>query len=80
MQCTGALPRGSQAQLFWSRGGSSSEAASVHFPLLADGQMHSYTAVLAGHPRWHGPITSLRFDPCDAAGVEVTIESIRLSP
>lgn len=78
MRCTGPLSQESTAQLFWTAGGPTHEAASIRIPLIADGQAHTYTADLAQHPLWRGPITGLRFDPCDAADVDVTIESIRL--
>ena len=61
-------------QLFWTTGRSStSEAASVSFEVPADGQMHEVRLKLAEHPRWRGRITSLRFDPCTAAGVKVVV-------
>ncbi len=79
MQITGNLPPAMHAQLFWSRGGTgTSENASVVVPLKIDGTMHTYTFDLSANPRWRGPITMLRLDPCDAADVEIAIDSFQL--
>lgn len=78
MQITGDLPGAMTGQLFWSETGAAiDEAASVHFPLEADGAMHTYKLNLGEHPRWRGEITSLRFDPCAVANATVTIDEIR---
>lgn len=80
MQLTGALPENPHGQIFWStNGANASEATSIGFPLQQDGQPHIYTIDLASHPRWRGKITSLRFDPCTAANVEITISDFRLT-
>jgi carotenoid cleavage dioxygenase-like enzyme len=78
MQIEGELPNAMGGQLFWSETGTAiDEAASAHFPLEADGAMHTYTLNLGAHPRWRGEITSLRFDPCAVANATVTIDEIR---
>jgi len=64
-------------QVFWSLGGAElSEASSVTFEVLPDGEMHDYNVVLQGNPRWRGRIASLRFDPCDLAQADVVIDEI----
>ncbi len=79
MQVTGDLPPAMRAQLFWARGGNAtSETASVSVPLETDGAVHSYTFDLRANPRWRGPITMLRFDPCDAADTDVVIDTFEL--
>jgi hypothetical protein len=76
-----ATPNAGSAQLFWSRSGhGTTEAASLRFPLQADGTMHDYALNLAENPRWRGNISTFRFDPCDAPDVEISIEEIRLAP
>ena len=79
MRLARGVARAGNGQLFWSKGGSAtSEAASVRFPLKADGEFHDYTLDLAANSRWRGPIGMIRLDPCDAQDVEVEIEEIRL--
>jgi hypothetical protein len=71
--------RETSAQFFWASGGTStSEAASIHVPLIADGREHTYTLNLAENPRWRGTITYLRFDPCGTMNTEVAIREIAL--
>lgn len=51
-------------QLFWATHGAGfSEACSVAFPVLADGQFHTYELNLAASTNYTGLITQLRFDP-----------------
>jgi hypothetical protein len=65
-------------QLFWSIGSSNtSEANSVRFELQGDGEFHKYTLNLGEHPRWRGRINALRFDPCDVANANITLDYIR---
>ncbi|MCC6696682.1 MAG: glycoside hydrolase family 99-like domain-containing protein [Candidatus Hydrogenedentes bacterium] len=79
VRIAGDMPEAIQAQLFWTRGaGTTSEAASAIVPLARDGQSHTYAFDLAAHPRWRGSITSLRFDPCNAPGLDIAIDSFRL--
>jgi len=81
MQVVGDMPEVCAAQMFWSQGGSAvTEATSVRFLLKTDGEMHTYRLDLAAHSRWRGRISSLRFDPCDVAGVQVVIDEFRFTP
>ncbi|MCU0783733.1 MAG: hypothetical protein MUF81_06735 [Verrucomicrobia bacterium] len=52
-------------QLFWETNGAGglSEARSAKFPVLADGQFHTYELNLAASNNYSGVITQLRFDP-----------------
>ncbi len=66
------------AQVFWSLGGSAiTEATSVSFEVVPDGQLREYTVELSKNPRWRGKIPQLRFDPVDIPRAEITIEEIR---
>ncbi len=67
-------------QLFWSTGGTPTEETSLSLPLAADGEFHDYVFEVARKRAWRGRVSYLRFDPCNAAGVPVAIESIRLVP
>lgn len=67
-------------QLFWSSGGTPTEGTSLSLPLAADGQMHDYVFDVAKSRGWRGRVSRLRFDPCNAPGVRVAIERIRLVP
>ncbi|MCX7008012.1 MAG: glycoside hydrolase family 99-like domain-containing protein, partial [Kiritimatiellaeota bacterium] len=68
-----------KGQLFWRTSRvPESEGTSVHFEINGDGQWHDYTIPLAGSKRWRGTITGLRLDPCNQAGVQVDIASLRL--
>jgi hypothetical protein len=81
LQLTGPLAPGATGQLFWSSAsGPMSEAASVRFPLAADGQPHDYMLDLKANPRWRGRITVLRFDPCDAKDIQGVLGPFQLKP
>lgn len=68
------------AQLFWATADSSiSEANSVRFRVVGDGEFHDYQIDLSATPQWRGLITSLRFDPAATAGTKFAIDSIRCS-
>lgn len=70
--------RTGSAQLFWSSWGSAtSEAASVRFDVVADGVLRDHILDLGAHPRWRGPISMLRFDPCDFKDAVVSIDRMR---
>jgi hypothetical protein len=70
---------GEHGQLFWSTPtGPATEATSLNFELIGDGQYHEYVLPVAENARWRGRITSLRLDPCSHAGAEVAIDEIRL--
>ncbi|MBM3493986.1 MAG: Ig-like domain repeat protein, partial [Armatimonadetes bacterium] len=53
-------------QLFWERDNGAqpfSEAQSIQFPIINDGQFHDYVLPLASKATWAGFISRLRFDP-----------------
>jgi len=69
----------STAQLFWAtRTTGTSEAASEHAAVRADGVWRDLVFRVGSNPRWRGIVTSLRFDPCSLARVRVEIGSIAL--
>lgn len=69
------------AQVFWATQTiGESEATSVRFPVVVDGQWREYTLNLGENPRWRGVVTRLRLDPCTRAGVRVQIALIELLP
>ncbi len=75
----GAVPADTAGQLFWATSGETvSEESSVHFPIVADGQMRTYELDLTANPRWRGTITTLRFDPCSMPGGEVELDEVHL--
>ena len=79
MKIEGKLPEGDRGQLFWSTTTAPvSEATSVRFDLIADGEYHTYDLPVGENPRWSRRIDSLRFDPCSAAGVSVCIDEFRM--
>lgn len=78
MQVTGNVTGPLAAQLFWARGSSTNEAASVTIPITADGASHAYTADLKTNANWRGFVSTLRFDPCNMADLEISIDSMRL--
>ncbi|HPO12855.1 MAG TPA: glycoside hydrolase family 99-like domain-containing protein [Candidatus Hydrogenedentes bacterium] len=79
MKLTGSAPKDISMQLFWSMGGGgTSEAASISFPAVNDGEFHEYTLDLKSRPRWRGRIAGLRFDPGSVSGLEVYIDRIAL--
>ena len=71
-----------EAQLFWttSRVPDFSEEASVRIETTGDGQWHDYKFAVGENENWQGVITKLRFDPCEAAGVQISVASVRLQP
>ncbi|MBX7256329.1 MAG: glycoside hydrolase family 99-like domain-containing protein [Candidatus Hydrogenedentes bacterium] len=77
IRIAGASTEAAAAQLFWSRGSTMSEAASVSVPVKADGSAHTYSMDLKANPNWRGFVSTLRFDPCNVANVDVTIDSMR---
>jgi hypothetical protein len=78
MQLTGDVPAGCEGQLYWTPAdGEADESTSIRFPLETDGGEHEYRLRLEGNPKWSGPIESLRFDPCAAAEIDVTVDAIR---
>lgn len=68
-------------QLFWRTSRvSESEATSVRAPVTADGTWRVVRLPVAENLRWRGIITRLRLDPCTRAGVEVSLDRLRLVP
>jgi hypothetical protein len=73
--------RNDVAQMFWATTITPvSEANSIRFPVIGDGNVHEYRVDLTDSRRWRGAITALRFDPVMRSGVDVVIEAIRLEP
>lgn len=68
------------AQLFWGTKAAPdcSEEASVRFDIEGDGNWHDYKVAVGENSEWKGTVTLLRLDPCDPAGVKVSIDSIKL--
>jgi len=80
MKIDGVESEGEYGQLFWSTPtGPATEATSIRFALIGDGQYHDYVLPVAESGRWRGRITSLRLDPCSHAGAKVWIDEMRLS-
>jgi hypothetical protein len=71
-------------QVFWESDGTGnwSEARSVTFPVVADGQFHTYAVNLAASKNYTGLITQFRFDPAynGQAGDLVKVAAISSSP
>jgi hypothetical protein len=69
-----------RAQLFWSTTTSPvSEANSVRFDPVADGQYHDYVIPVHENRRWSGRIATLRFDPCNHPGAGISVAEVRLT-
>ena len=67
------------AQIFWQwEYGAMSEATSVRFELIPDGEMHTYEADLSGNGAWRGTITQLRLDPTYAPSAHCAIDRLRV--
>ncbi len=70
---------GERGQLFWSTTTAPvSEATSVRFELIGDGEYHDYVLPVGESDRWRRRITSFRLDPCSHAGAGVCIDEIRM--
>ena len=71
-------------QVFWGSDGTGgwSEARSVTFPVVADGQFHTYAINLAASKNYTGLITQFRFDPAynGQPGDLVKVAAISSSP
>ncbi len=71
---------GQGAQLFWTttQDREATEAKSMQFPVVADGQFHEYVIELGAHPYWRDIVTMLRLDPTGGMPIgEVRIDYIR---
>lgn len=80
-----ANPSGrANGQVFWETDGPSGfpESQSIVFPVLADGQYHTYELDLAANASWSGLITQLRFDPAfnGQPGDYVDVKAISSNP
>ncbi|NQT11315.1 MAG: glycoside hydrolase family 99-like domain-containing protein, partial [Planctomycetes bacterium] len=65
-------------RVFWATSTSNqSEANSLGFDVIGDGQFHDYRLDFTQSPRWRGLITSVRLDPATKPGVEFAVEEIR---
>jgi hypothetical protein len=68
-----------RGQVFWgTTRNAPSEATSLSFEISGDGQYHEYRLDLGRHRAWRGIITALRLDPASRAGVNTSIDCIRL--
>jgi len=74
-----AVDRGADAQVFWLADGQAAftDAASLHFPLVADRQLHDYRVPCSSLPTWRGLIRRVRLDPTDVEGAAVRVAYIR---
>jgi len=52
------------------------EAKSLHFPIISDGQFHTYTLDMTKVEKWSGDIEQLRLDPTDTKAM-IEIDYIR---
>ena len=67
------------AQLFWRTSTvAESEATSVRFDVIGDGEWHEYRLPVGQNRRWSGIITKLRLDPGNQMGVRVEVDYVRL--
>jgi hypothetical protein len=67
------------AQLFWrTRALPESEATSMRFEVVGNGQWHEYQVPVSQNRRWRDTVTRLRLDPCNRSGVQVEVDWIRL--
>jgi hypothetical protein len=71
-------------QLFWATADSPDfdEAKSIHFPIVADGQMHEYAIKVCDSNLWVGHrITALRIDPCNGPrNTDVSVDYVMGNP
>lgn len=81
IRVTMSATAGKRAELYWSSDDRRTFDASrcVATELIADGQMHTYEFVVAGHQHWTGIVRQLRFDPADEAG-EIAIDRFATLP
>ena len=57
-----------------------SQEQSYLFPIINDGQYHTYELDLASNPNWTGEISWLRFDPVANVGGSMDIQYISYYP
>ena len=64
-------------QLFWAGPGRKvAESTSSALPVKADGEFHDYAFPVGSNRAWRGRVNHFRFDPAQARGLRVTVESI----
>lgn len=79
------LPQGAvpEAQIFWGREDepATTEDKSIHFPIIPDGEWHTYNIKVGDSPQWKGTILQLRLDPGSGGkGIKFEIDWIKLAP
>lgn len=66
-------------QFFWSTTEHGvGEERSVSFKVQLDGKWRDYELDLKSNPNWKGLTDRLRLDPVNLAGVEISVDEIRL--
>ena len=66
-----------EAQLFFARKREGmDEAKTVRFPVVGDGEFHTYTVDMAANSRWSGIVTALRLDPTSVKGAKIEIAGV----
>lgn len=76
----GAVP---DAQIFWAREDDTgmTENKSIHFPIIPDGEWHTYNVKVEDSPEWKETIVQIRLDPgSGGTGIEFEIDWLKLSP
>ena len=69
--------RGRRAQFFWATDTEPiSEATSVPFRIISDGEFHDYFVPVEQNMRWEETVTYIRIDPTDSPDSEIAIEGI----
>jgi len=73
--------KGTRGSVLWSgdRIARFSPDREVAFELVADGEFHTYTVPLSGHPGWKGTVNQFRIDPTDQEA-EAAIDYVRTVP
>ncbi|MHB1034315.1 MAG: glycoside hydrolase family 99-like domain-containing protein [Pirellulales bacterium] len=73
------VDKGTLAQLFWTTtDAGESEANSLQFKTIADGQFHEYRLDLGKVPTWRGTVKRLRFDPSIQPGTRIELDYFRM--
>lgn len=67
------------AQLFYAADNETlSETKSRRFPVVTDGELHTYVLTFRQDREWHGRLKQLRFDPTSGPGVRVEVGRARI--
>ncbi len=73
------MDRGSEAQIFFAKPrGTMSEARSVRFPVVGDGNWHVYSVDMSQNKRWRGRVGQIRIDPNSDAGSKVEVAYVKV--